>query len=57
MAQKERNTIRIDSDKIKARFDNAQRILSVRQKCNLTQTEALDDLLAYWEIKEGVEAE
>ena len=48
--------IRAD-EKTKARFDNAQRIISVKQRSNLTQAETLDELLTYWETREGVETE
>ncbi len=37
------------SEETKARFDNAQRILSLRQKRNLNQNETLSEILACWE--------
>ena len=48
-------TLRID-DKTKARFDNAQRILSYRTKTTLNQDETLSLLLEKFEESIEVEA-
>ena len=57
MSKDERTTIAINNPKIKARFDNVQRFFERKLKANLTQSEALDELLTYVEEREGVEAE
>ncbi len=50
-------TIRIAKEEIKARFDNANRILNLQRKRNLTQEEALDEILTSWENSNKKEAD